>query len=244
MQQPPSATRVPDSVAFRNDDTDPQLHADLSRPAQAALAQMPWEASPEPGVERKRLELIGHGAPRLTTLVRFAPGSRFARHGHDGGEEFIVLAGTFSDHTGDFHAGSYVRNPVGFSHAPFTEAGCTILVKLRQHRPDDRERVTLDTHTAAWPAPDAAGHAWIDLHRHGPERVRLCQLAPGADTLRLSDPGGVEVLLLDGQARIAGEHAAAPFWMRMPPGATLTVSSADGCRLYVKQGHLGDPSTA
>ena len=234
------STSVADQVrlAFREDDAEAPLNADLGRPARAALHAMPWEASPEPGVERKRLELAGSGLPRLTTLVRFAPGSRFGEHGHDGGEEFIVLEGTFSDHTGDFHAGSYVRNPVGFVHAPFTASGCTILVKLRQHRPDDRERVIVDSTRAPWAGPDGRGHAWLPLHRHGSERVELCELSPGATPLELTDAGGIEILLMAGEACIDGAEVRAPHWLRLPPGAGCAVATQRGCRFYVKRGHL------
>ena len=82
---------------------------------------------------------------RATTIVRFAPGSRFSGHVHGGGEEFLVLDGVFSDQTGDFPKGSYVRNPPGTGHAPGSEPGCTILVKLWQMAPDDKQQVKLDT---------------------------------------------------------------------------------------------------
>src|SRR5690606_18261275 len=71
----------------------------------------------------------------------YAPGSQFSRHGHPGGEEFLVLEGTFQDETGDFPTGTYVRNPPGSGHAPGSETGCTIFVKLWQFRQDDRERI-------------------------------------------------------------------------------------------------------
>jgi anti-sigma factor ChrR (cupin superfamily) len=41
-----------------------------------------------------------------------------------------VLEGVFSDETRDFGPGSYLRNPVGTAHTPFTRDGCTILIKL------------------------------------------------------------------------------------------------------------------
>jgi hypothetical protein len=54
-------------------------------------------------------------------------------HTHIGGEEFIVLDGTFHDQYGSFPAGTYVRNPIGTEHAPWVEDdGCTIIVKLLQ----------------------------------------------------------------------------------------------------------------
>jgi anti-sigma factor ChrR (cupin superfamily) len=70
--------------------------------------------------------------------VRYAPGSRFERHVHAGGEEILVLEGTFADEHGDYAAGTYLRNPAGSSHAPFSQAGCTLLVKLQQMHPADQ----------------------------------------------------------------------------------------------------------
>ena len=61
------------------------------------------------------LERQGAESGRATSVVRYAPGSDFAAHTHTGGEEFIVLDGVFSDDSGDYSAGSYVRNPVGSS---------------------------------------------------------------------------------------------------------------------------------
>ena len=170
--------------------------------------------------------------------MRFAPGSHFSEHGHDGGEEFIVLDGTFSDHTGHFHAGSYVRNPVGFVHTPYTEPGCTILVKLRQFQPDDRVQLRIDSTTAAWTPPDAEGHRWLELHRHGTEHVRLCELSADAAPLTLSDAGGTEVLLLAGAAEHDGATLTAPYWLRLPAGEPCTIATTGGCRLWVKQGHF------
>ena len=43
--------------------------------------------SPVPGVERRMLDRLGDQIARATTIVRFAPGSRFPAHVHKGGEE-------------------------------------------------------------------------------------------------------------------------------------------------------------
>ena len=71
-----------------------------------------WHKSPSDGVERLYLERDDGGESAVaTTIVRFAPGSKFDEHLHDGGEEFIVLEGTFSDEFGSYPKGTYVRNP-------------------------------------------------------------------------------------------------------------------------------------
>ena len=122
-----------------------RINADLSQRAVVASDALPWVASPLPGVERRMLERDGDEVARVTSLVRYAPNSHFSAHTHSGGEEFLVLEGTFSDDYGDFPAGTYVRNPVGSKHTPHTDGGCLILVKLWWMHPDDQEFVRVDT---------------------------------------------------------------------------------------------------
>jgi anti-sigma factor ChrR (cupin superfamily) len=87
---------------------------------------------------------------RATTIVRDAPQSRFSAHAHDRGEEFLVLDGVFADEHGIYPAGTYVRNPPGSSHAPYSDEDCTLFVKLRQFQPEDLARVVIDTNCADW----------------------------------------------------------------------------------------------
>ena len=61
-----------------------------------------WVPSPLPGVQRHMLDRVGGEVARATSIVRYDAGSRFSRHTHDGGEEFFVLEGTFSDDEGDW----------------------------------------------------------------------------------------------------------------------------------------------
>ncbi|MEP7262557.1 MAG: cupin domain-containing protein [Usitatibacter sp.] len=63
-------------------------------------------------------------------LVRWAAGTRFQEHTHWGGEEILVLEGTFSDEFGDYPAGSWLRSPHLSRHRPFSESGCVIYVKV------------------------------------------------------------------------------------------------------------------
>lgn len=70
------------------------------------------------GVQRRVLEREDAESGRATSIVRYAPGSAFSPHVHAGGEEFLVLEGIFSDESGDFGPGMYVRNPIGSKHLP------------------------------------------------------------------------------------------------------------------------------
>ena len=104
------------------------LNMDLSERVVIDTRQQTWVASPMPGVWRKPLAREDAERGHATSVVRYDPGSRFSAHDHPGGEEILVLSGTFSDHTGDYRAGTYFRNPVGFRHAPFSDEGCELLV--------------------------------------------------------------------------------------------------------------------
>ena len=68
-----------------------ELNADFSRRVAIHAGRLPWVASPMAGVERRMLDRIGDEAARATSIVRYAPGSHFFPHTHDGGEEFFVL---------------------------------------------------------------------------------------------------------------------------------------------------------
>jgi len=63
-------------------------------------------------------------------LVRWAPGTRFKRHVHPGGEEIFVLEGVFADEYGEYPAGTWLRNPPYSAHTPFSREGCLIYVKV------------------------------------------------------------------------------------------------------------------
>ena len=221
------------------------LNADFSQRAAVHTAMLPWQPSPTPGVERRMLDRIGGEVARATSIVRYAPDSRFPAHSHGGGEEFLVLDGVFSDEHGDFPAGWYVRNPPGTRHAPGSGPGCTIFVKLWQFDPDDRTEVRLDTNARfCSPAAGRPGVELLPLHDDAREEVRLERWAAGA-TVAVAPAGGLELLVLDGGFREGGEEFGVGSWLRLPPGWPLAaVAGQRGCRVWVKEGHLVQPAPA
>jgi anti-sigma factor ChrR (cupin superfamily) len=217
-----------------------KLNADFTQRVVVHAAHMPWTASPIAGVERRMLDRVGDEVARATTIVRYAPGSRFSAHTHGGGEEFIVLDGVFQDEHGDFPLGSYVRNPPTSSHIPSSEAGCTIFVKLWQFDPADREQVRRETDRMAFvSAADRPGVELMPLFHDDHEDVRIERWAPGA-RVDLDAPRGIELLVLEGGFREGGDSLEAHAWLRIPAGGCLRAeANASGCRLWVKSGHLG-----
>lgn len=214
-----------------------RINADFTQIVRLRAAELPWTASPSPGVERRLLDRVGAEVARATSLVRYAAGSRFPPHVHHGGEEFLVLAGTFEDDEGVYPAGTYVRNPPGTSHAPWTREGCELFVKLRQFDPADRERRVIDTTVrAAFTPGEVQGATHLLLHRFADERVSLERWDAGAASGPLPCPGGAELLVLSG--RLDEPAGPAGTWLRVPPGATLELRAAEPTLFYWKQGHL------
>ncbi|MGB5542334.1 MAG: cupin domain-containing protein [Gammaproteobacteria bacterium] len=217
-----------------------KIHADLSKPAAARLDDLPWRPSPDGSVRRRMLDRDGGEVARATSVVAYPPGSSFAAHTHELGEEFLVLEGVFADERGCYPEGTYVRNPPGSTHSPFSDQGCLLFVKLRQFDSDDSRHVAIDTNSAEW-TETHTGVSAIDLHQHGQERVMLVRLAPGAALADSCRRDGVEIMVLHGAVEESGTLYPAHSWMRWPPGSEPRLRSSGGAICYVKQGHLGAP---
>ena len=217
------------------------LNNDFSRFVAMHTKSMDWQASPSRGVWRKRLDLAGDSEnSRVTSLVRYDAGSHFPPHPHPDGEEILVLEGVFSDETGDYPAGSFLLNPEGFVHSPYSLEGCTLFVKLRQYGGRDRPRIVLDTRTAQWRGGREAGSAYLPLYRdmHHPESIDLVRVEAGADLKPRLQRGGAELFVLKGSLEAQGEPYGTNDWLRYPAGVSLRLASRKGAEFYLKRGHL------
>ncbi len=219
---------------------DENLHADPSQRVTIDTARMAWQPSPSPGVRRKRLHRSGPPeSGRVTSVVEYAPGSSFPSHPHPEGEEIFVLSGTFSDLNGHATAGTHLLNPEGFEHAPWSEEGCTLFVKLRQYPGTERTQHRTDTTSLPWVDTGAAGVARKALYADArfPDSAYLERWAPGTRRM-LEFPQGAEIFLLDGALREAAGRHAAGTWLRFPAGTAIDAGSAGGCEMFVKEGAL------
>lgn len=218
-----------------------ELNSDFSQRAAVHAARLAWARSPIAGVERRMLDRIGDEVARATSVVRYAPGSRFSAHSHGGGEEFLVLEGVFQDEHGDYPVGSYVRNPPDSSHTPGSQPGCVIFVKLRQFEPEDRTQVRIDTGRKPFQSlPERPGVEVLPLFRDRREDVRLERWSAG-QRVELEVHGGIEILVLEGSFVEGDEEFVPQSWLRLPPGSTLRADAGPaGCRLWMKSGHLSD----
>jgi ChrR Cupin-like domain len=215
------------------------LNADFSARAAVHAARIPWVPSPMRGVERRMLDRIGEEVARATSIVRYAPQSHFSAHRHGGGEEFLVLEGVFEDEHGQYPVGSYIRNPPTSAHTPGSTAGCILFVKLWQCAPEDRTHVRLDTGKMPFlRTPDRPGVELMPLFQDSDEYVRLERWTPGA-AISVPNPGGMEVLVLEGSFEEGGERFEPQSWLRLPVGSALEARTGPaGCKVWIKVGHL------
>jgi len=217
-----------------------KLNADFNSRCVVHAAKTEWVPSPMKGVDRRMLDRIGTEVARATTVVRYDAGGKFRTHVHSGGEEFLVLSGTFSDAAGDFGEGCYIRNPPTSSHAPWSNPGCVILVKLHQFDLTDRSHIVIDTkkQKAVAPRDRQPEVPLTPLFNDGKEDVRIEYWAPEA-LVSLEVPQGGEFFVVHGDFTEGDDLLEEWSWLRLPPGATLNAKAgADGAKVWVKTGHL------
>ncbi|NOX27062.1 MAG: cupin [Gammaproteobacteria bacterium] len=216
-----------------------KINDDLAMRAKVNSSLVDWVESPLAGVDRKMLERDGDEVARVTSIVRYAPGSSFSPHVHTGGEELIVLEGVFSDEMGDFKAGSYIRNPVGSCHKPGSELGCQIFVKLWQMPADDQEYVRIDMNQKEdWHAGEE-NESILSLHETQYEKVSTVQWLGGFKSAEeRTYAGGAEFFVLSGSFSDENGHYEKGTWLRLPIGTGHTPKTNEGCTLYVKTDHL------
>ncbi len=216
-----------------------RVNADFSKRAVMHADEIDWAETRMTGVKRRMLDRIGAEAGHATTIVSYDPGSNFASHVHAGGEEYIVLDGVFQDEHGDFPTGCYVRNPPNSSHAPSSQDGTVIFVKLWQFDDDDRNHVRIHFNDMTATAhPDREGVKEIQLYRDNREHVRIEDWAAGAE-IALDLPNGAEFLVLDGSFTEAGDTLRKHSWLRVPADGTVRAKAGnEGARVWVKTGHL------
>jgi anti-sigma factor ChrR (cupin superfamily) len=214
------------------------LNMNFSQKVVIETAGQDWVASPMPGVWRKPLAREDAEQGHATSIVRYDPGSQFSPHDHPKGEEILVLDGVFSDETGDYPAGTYFRNPEGFRHAPFSNEGCLLLVKLHQFQADDTEHIVIDTYSEPF-RPGSGNLKVLPLHQHESEQVALVRWPAGEHFQAHTHFGGEEIYVISGE--FIDEYGRYPqgTWIRSPHLSKHCPFVEQETLIWVKVGHLG-----
>lgn len=213
------------------------INTDFKRRIVIETAQQGWVASPSGKVWRKPLEREAAEHGRTTSIVRFEPGSSFSPHAHPLGEEILVLDGVFSDERGDYGPGTYIRNPPGSSHSPFSREGCELFVKLDQFDPRDTQPVRIDTRTAGW-LPGQGNLEVMPLHDFRGEHIALVRWPAGERFQPHTHFGGEEILVLSGEFKDEFGSYPSGSWLRSPHMSRHNPFVDEPTLIWVKVGHL------
>lgn len=214
------------------------LNMDFNQRLVIETSKADWVPSPNGSVFRKPLERAATESGHATSVVRYAPGALFKSHPHPMGEEIFVIEGVFSDETGDYPAGTYLRNPPGFSHAPFSKDGCLLFVKLHQFHPRDLSRIILNTNDPQGWRQGQGGLRVFPLHSFETEGTALVWWPNGEKFLPHRHYGGEEIFVLNGVFKDElGEYPKAT-WIRSPHLSTHNPFVSEETLILVKTGHL------
>ena len=201
-----------------------------------------WVTSPADGVSRIHLERVAKESGHTTSFVRFEAGSSFPQHSHPQGEEIYVLDGVFSDEAGDYPAGSYIRNPPGSRHAPFTHQGCTLFVKLDQFQQGDNEKVVILPEQQRW-RQGIGNLRVLSLHSYLAESTALVHWPKNEVFQPHSHWGGEEIVVIKGCfIDEYGEYPAGS-WIRSPHLSKHFPRVEEETLILVKVGHLPEVGT-
>jgi anti-sigma factor ChrR (cupin superfamily) len=213
------------------------FNLDFSKVVVIESQKQQWQDSPAVGVQRIPLEREAAESGHVSSIVKYAAGSKFPSHKHPKGEEIFVLEGIFSDENGDYPAGSYLRNPPGSSHAPFSKDGCTLFVKLNQFNENDLTQLAINTEQQPW-LQGQGGLRVKPLHQFEHESVALVNWPAGERFAPHKHHGGEEILVLTGEFK--DEHGSYPkgTWIRSPHLSEHFPFVTDETLILVKVGHL------
>lgn len=213
------------------------LNMDFSKMACLLAKDQDWVKSPADGVSRIHLEREAAESGHTTSFVKFEAGSFFPQHVHIQGEEIYVLEGVFSDEHGDYPAGSYLRNPPGSQHTPFTKEGCTLFVKLEQFQKDDTQKIVLGPEDQQW--QQGIGNLKVlSLHVHKTESTALVHWPANEVFQPHTHWGGEEIVVISGKfIDEFGEYPAGS-WLRSPHMSQHFPKVEKETLILVKVGHL------
>lgn len=216
-----------------------ELNVDFTKRVVVHGDTLEWRESPVPGVRRRMFDRIGDEVARATSMVSYAPNSRFSPHVHHGGEEFIVLDGVFEDEHGAYPKDTYIRNPPLSRHTPGSTPGCVMLVKLWQFETTDRTEVRLHTDKIeSIPDNQRPGVTVTPLFCDPHETVQIEHWSAGAHTT-IDASGGAELFVIGGGFTEGDDRFRLHSWLRLPIGSQPRLAAgASGARVWIKTGHL------
>ncbi len=213
------------------------FNLDLSQKVVIDTSKQNWIDSPLAGVQRIPLEREAKESGHTTSLVCYSPRSKFKAHKHPGGEEIFVLSGTFSDERGNYPEGTYIRNPPGSDHEPFSLGGCVLFVKLNQFQKGDDQSVVIQTKKENW-LPGRGNLKVMPLHQYKTEGTALVKWPAHEKFIPHAHFGGEEILVLSGTFKDEHGNYPARTWIRSQHLSGHHPWVDEETIIFVKTGHL------
>ena len=213
------------------------LNMDFNKAVCLLPEDQEWVTSPVDGVSRVHLERLAEESGHVTSFVKFEPDSYFPQHSHPNGEEILVLEGVFSDENGNYPEGTYIRNPPGSKHKPFTKEGCKLFVKLDQFQSGDTKHVVIRPEDQQW--SDGIGKLKVlPLHIFNTESTALVAWPENEVFQPHTHFGGEEIVVISG--KFIDEHGEYPegTWLRSPHMSKHFPRVEEETLIYVKVGYL------
>ena len=215
----------------------PRINMDFNIAVAVPPSEQNWVTSPSSGVSRTYLERAVPGSVHTTSLESIAPGASFPEHTHSLGEEVFVLQGTFSDPFGDYPMGSYIRNPPGSTHAPYTRDGCKLFVKRGQFHTEDTTHVVVRPEDQQW--QNGIGNLVVlSLHEFQTQHTALVYWPENEKFQPHQHWGGEEILVISGEFIDEHGHYPAGTWIRSPHLSKHFPYVEEETLILVKTGHL------
>ncbi|MEM1368423.1 MAG: cupin domain-containing protein, partial [Cyanobacteria bacterium P01_H01_bin.15] len=212
-------------------------HTDLAQRVVVRPQSLTWHQTDYPGIRfgcfESNPDLQDHP---VTMLTQFEPGGFFPRHGHPGGEEVLVLEGQFEDETGVHGPGTFMLNPEGFNHRPYSAKGCLTFVKLRQHGGETRKQIKTNIFQADWQptAHPRISRQFLYEQPNYTEKVWTERWDACTHLTTVTESLVKEIYIVKGNYGDAQGSYPQGTWLRYPPHLPYQPFSESGCLLYIK----------
>lgn len=198
-----------------------------------------WQKTGVNGITIKPLAIQDDDLGHLTAMIRYNDKSVYTRKERSNGEELLVLAGTFSTHSGDYPTGTYYRNPRDILQLPFSQHGCIVFAKLNQIHPEDNQKIAKNVCTDAW--VDSKYSAKMQfLSQHGTEQTLMVKWPKGYAYKGEGNVGGTEIFVISGELHDDTNCYSAGTWLRTMGAPFSNGKVKEEMVALVKYGHLSD----
>ena len=220
-----------------------ELNADPNKYVVMNSSTMTWQNTSCKGFSYKLLEkVIDPRKGRLTSLLKFDPGTALPAETLDERCDILVLEGELYDGNSLHGTHTFIRKQPGDLQKLSSKTGCVLYLKRRKPiRKSDTDRLVIDAKNIEWKPYPARGARVLHLYRdqHGVEAARLVDVYPGKQIPTHDHAMGDETFVVGGV--IMDEHGSytAGVWIRTPIGIPHTpFTKKENVVMFIRDGDM------